>query len=153
MLQIKFVAIVVSQWPMTKVQQRGKDRIHTVVGSIHNPNWNHVHPLLYYLYTCDDRPSSASTSTGNPKRGAAGAEKEKEVSQEYLILLADPHLMRLPLEALNVLQTENLTSVTRDVSLQMFFHKVHQQVLGWSIQVIGLSIEILHLMIRLKLKS
>ena len=72
------------------------------------------------------RPSSAST-TGNPKRGA---EKEKEASQEYLILLADQYLMQLPLEALSVLQTENLTSITRDVSLQMFFNKVHLPTLG-----------------------
>ena len=77
-------------------------------------------------YHCIFRPSSAST-TGNPKRGA---DKEKEGSQEYLVLLADHHLMQLPLEALNVLQTENLTSVSRDVSLQILFNKVHQQILG-----------------------
>ena len=85
---------------------------------------------------CIFRPSSAST-TGNPKRGA---DKEKEGSQEYLILLADQHLMQLPLEALSVLQTENLTSVSRDVSLQMLFNKVHQQILGTCLCAVKLYI-------------
>ena len=82
--------------------------------------------LEFEIFCC--RPSTAST-VDNPKRGAAAA--EKEASQEYLVLLADPHLMRLPLEALSAVQTENLISVTRDVSLQMLYHKVHQPVLGW----------------------
>ncbi len=63
------------------------------------------------------RPSSASTTSKNKNA-------EKEPPQEYVVLLCDPDLMQLPLEALNSLQSESIVSVSREISLQMLYHKI-----------------------------
>ena len=41
-----------------------------------------------------------------------------------VVLLADSTLLRLPLEAMTVLQTKNIHSVARDFSLQMLCHRI-----------------------------
>ncbi|KAL3864704.1 hypothetical protein ACJMK2_006363 [Sinanodonta woodiana] len=47
--------------------------------------------------------------------------------QEYMVLLADPDLMELPLETLQVLQSESVVSLSRDFSLQLFYHRYYQE--------------------------
>ena len=56
--------------------------------------------------------------------------KEEGPPQEYMILLADPHLLQLPLEVLQSLQAETVVSLTRDISLQMLHHRIHVEPLG-----------------------
>ncbi len=88
---------------------------------------------MFALSRC--RPTSAApTSMGNPnpaatKRGGGGG-AEREAQREYVLLLADSALLELPLEALRVLQSDALASVSRDVSLQILFHKLQQQSAG-----------------------
>jgi len=41
-------------------------------------------------------------------------------------MLADPDLLELPLEALKVFQVDNIASLSRDFSLQMFYHRYFQ---------------------------
>ncbi len=69
------------------------------------------------------RPSSASTTSKNKN-------VDKEPPQEYVVLLCDPDLMQLPLEALNSLQSESIVSVSREISLQMLYHKIQVKYLG-----------------------
>ena len=64
------------------------------------------------------RPGSSTTVS--MKEG-----KKEELPHDYVILLADQWLLELPLEALQVLQVENIASLTRDISMQMMYHKIH----------------------------
>ena len=48
-----------------------------------------------------------------------------------MVLLADPLLMELPLEALSALHaSDNVVSISREISLQLLFHKNHQEPVG-----------------------
>ena len=47
------------------------------------------------------------------------------VNNENIILLVDQYLMQLPLEALQLLQMNHVSSVSREISLQMIFNKMH----------------------------
>ncbi|XP_025093435.1 cilia- and flagella-associated protein 46-like isoform X2 [Pomacea canaliculata] len=48
----------------------------------------------------------------------------KDASNECFILLPDADLLELPLEALSCLQADGIDSLTRDFSLQMFYHRM-----------------------------
>ncbi len=76
----------------------------------------YLRPITQQL-DCIFRPSSASTTSKNKN-------VDKEPPQEYVVLLCDPDLMQLPLEALNSLQSESIVSVSREISLQMLYHKI-----------------------------
>ena len=84
------------------------------------------------------RPPSATTisESKEPKKGKEKGEKgekgsgEPEPPNEYAILLADQHLLELPLEALQALHQDTIVSITRDISLQMFHHKFFVEQLG-----------------------
>ncbi|XP_041368336.1 cilia- and flagella-associated protein 46-like isoform X2 [Gigantopelta aegis] len=51
--------------------------------------------------------------------------KDPPPSQECVILLADPDLMQMPLEALECLSAELIAAFSRDFSLQLFYHRYH----------------------------
>ena len=71
------------------------------------------------------RPSSATT-VSHP-RDKSGKD---DPPHEVVVLLADPVLLELPLEALQAIHSESITSISRDVSLQMLYHKIHREPLG-----------------------
>ena len=76
------------------------------------------------------RPTSSSPATTSTEKPAGKEGKEKEPPpppQEYAILLADPDLMELPLEAVRALSAESIVSLSRDFSLQLFYHRYHQE--------------------------
>lgn len=52
--------------------------------------------------------------------------EEKNESELTVIFLADLDLLQLPLEALNVLQSECVKAVARDFSLQMLCHRINK---------------------------
>lgn len=60
------------------------------------------------------------TPASNPNQKAS---LEPPHSNECVILLADPILLQMPLEALQFLQLDNVISISRDFSLQMFSHR------------------------------
>ena len=69
-------------------------------------------------------------------QSAAGSEPTKsrpskdDSSQEYIVLLIDQYLMELPLEALECFQSYSIASLTREISLQMLYHKFHIEPMG-----------------------
>ena len=69
----------------------------------------------------------------NEKHVRGGAVGEPAPPHEFLVLLADPDLLGLPLEALSAVQSERYISLSRDVSLQMLYHRTHIEPLGESI--------------------
>ena len=50
--------------------------------------------------------------------------REKTDRELSFIILADPSLFRLPLEALDIFQTKIIHSVTRDFSIQLLCHRM-----------------------------
>lgn len=48
-----------------------------------------------------------------------------EAVSESVVLLADEWLLQLPLEALKVFAVPQITSISRDFSLQFHYHRVH----------------------------
>ena len=48
-----------------------------------------------------------------------------EAVSESLVLLADEWLLQLPLEALKTFAVPQITSISRDFSLQLHYHRVH----------------------------
>ncbi|CAH1258233.1 CFAP46 [Branchiostoma lanceolatum] len=50
-----------------------------------------------------------------------------QTQDDYILLLADQWLMQLPLEALNILQNTGISSLSRDFSLQMLYHRIHRE--------------------------
>ncbi|XP_069140158.1 cilia- and flagella-associated protein 46-like isoform X2 [Argopecten irradians] len=58
---------------------------------------------------------------------AKNAPVEPPPSIECAILLVDNYLMQLPLEALEFLQVENIASLSRDFSLQLFYHRFYKE--------------------------
>ena len=83
--------------------------------------------MLTFLYCRPSSSSPATTSTEKPT-GKEGKEKEPPPPpQEYAIILADPELMELPLEAVRALSAESIVSLSRDFSLQLFYHRYHQE--------------------------
>lgn len=56
----------------------------------------------------------------------------EEAAPEFVvIILADQHLLELPLEALELFRSDNVDSISRDISLQMFYHRYHVDDTGW----------------------
>ncbi len=52
--------------------------------------------------------------------------REKSDRDLYVIVLADTHLLGLPLEAMEIFQAKNIRSVTRDFSLQVLCHRLEK---------------------------
>ncbi len=68
-----------------------------------------------------------SLSEPRPSSVVPGKEKDKAESQECVIILADLDLLQLPLEALECFKSNNIFSLSRDFSLQIFYHRFHQE--------------------------
>ncbi|OWF46298.1 Tetratricopeptide repeat protein 40 [Mizuhopecten yessoensis] len=70
-----------------------------------------------------------NTQVVTPASGkeAKNAPVEPPPSIECAILLADTYLMQLPLEALEFLQVENVASLSRDFSMQLFYHRFFKE--------------------------
>lgn len=69
------------------------------------------------------RPPTASSN-------AADAKKDKGPPVEVpdtVVLLADCLLLELPLEALDIFESPSISSMSRDLSLQMIYHRYHQE--------------------------
>ncbi|MFT7806045.1 cilia- and flagella-associated protein 46 [Arapaima gigas] len=93
---------------------------------------DYLHPILSQLDFPCSRFETSSISLSEttrikereekavPDRGSPGDLKE------YVVLLVDKELMTLPLEALSVLQGENIGSVSRDFSLQFLHNRLHK---------------------------
>ena len=41
-----------------------------------------------------------------------------------MVILADSDLLKLPLEAMAIFKQDNISSVSRDFSLQMLYHRI-----------------------------
>ncbi|XP_052099636.1 cilia- and flagella-associated protein 46-like isoform X4 [Mytilus californianus] len=79
---------------------------------------------LRQIGTSAVRRPEALTPASNPNQKAS---LEPPPSSECVILLADPMLMQMPLEALQFLQLDNIISISRDFSLQMFNHRGYKE--------------------------
>ena len=66
-----------------------------------------------------------ATAKPVPVKGAAAA-AQPELSPETVVLLADPCLLELPLEALRSLRSLYVGGVTRDVSLQLLHNRANR---------------------------
>lgn len=70
-------------------------------------------------------PVTSPTSSTAEKHGRE-AKEPPPPPPEFAILLADTDLLELPLEALKVFQADSIASLSRDFSLQMFYHRFFQ---------------------------
>ncbi|XP_052228420.1 cilia- and flagella-associated protein 46-like isoform X3 [Dreissena polymorpha] len=70
-------------------------------------------------------PPTTSPSTSTTDKAGREPKEPPAPPQEYAILLADPDLMELPLEALKIFQAD-FVSLSRDFSLQLFYHRYFQ---------------------------
>jgi len=68
-------------------------------------------------------PSQHSIVTGPTSKQAAGKADEPALG-ETVVLLADADLLELPLEAVASLRAEVVESVSRDISLQLLYHRL-----------------------------
>ncbi|XP_056005172.1 cilia- and flagella-associated protein 46-like isoform X7 [Ostrea edulis] len=81
----------------------------------------YLKPLTSQLMGILTPPVVTPTSTGKDNKG-----QPDTPPQEYVILLVDSMLMHMPLEALEFLQVENITSMSRDFSLSLFHHRFYK---------------------------
>ena len=71
------------------------------------------------------RPPTASSVNPEPK-GKDKAPLAPE-TPDTVVLLADCSLLELPLEALTMFDSPNIAAMSRDVSLQMLYHRFHEE--------------------------
>lgn len=76
------------------------------------------------------RPASATTTSHEQASKSKKTDADASIPQEQVVILADQHLLELPLEALQVLQAEPIISLTRDFSLQMLSHRIFVEPFG-----------------------
>jgi hypothetical protein len=62
-------------------------------------------------------PPAPSTPAPNPHR-------EPPAPQETVVVLADKYLLQLPLESLDCLRLDCVNALSRDISLQMLYHRI-----------------------------
>ncbi|KAK6186277.1 hypothetical protein SNE40_008346 [Patella caerulea] len=83
----------------------------------------YLKPITTHIHHALRSGSSPTGSTGNLSKEP----KDHHLSPESIVILADSVLLQLPLEALECLQGINVSSLSRDFSLQMFYHRFHQE--------------------------
>ncbi|XP_052029594.1 cilia- and flagella-associated protein 46 [Apodemus sylvaticus] len=90
------------------------------------------------LFTFPDTRNQMPTAVGDAGKNK-GREKERKVSlpsgqpdPEYLILIADKLLLELPLEGLSMFN--EVTSLSRDFSLQMLWNRLHKEEIEGSVK-------------------
>ncbi|XP_027030821.2 cilia- and flagella-associated protein 46 isoform X5 [Tachysurus fulvidraco] len=86
---------------------------------------NYLHPLLSrFDFSCFRHfPRSIvidETTRTKDKQEQEATDKTLPEHGEYVVVLADTMLLELPLEALTVLQGSGISSISRDISLQVF---------------------------------
>ena len=67
-----------------------------------------------------NRPSTGRTATSN----MSGPPGSSHTSGDFLVILADKELLRLPLEAIPFFRSANVSSISRDFSLQILRHRL-----------------------------
>lgn len=80
------------------------------------------------LLLCDAPSQTSRASVSNAKENPKDHKDHQAAAPantECVVLLADQYLMQLPLEALQLLQMDHVSSVSREISLQMMFNKMH----------------------------
>ncbi|KAI2658158.1 Cilia- and flagella-associated protein 46 [Labeo rohita] len=83
---------------------------------------NYLNPVLsQFDFSCFSvrSPSISTTSARAKDKDEKNADKPLLDAGESVVILADRMLLEFPLEALSVLQVENISSVSRDFSLQV----------------------------------
>ena len=80
---------------------------------------------LNELLSCNILSQTSSATAANAKDNLKDHQAAAPVPSETVILLVDQYLMQLPLEALQLLRMEHVSSVSREISLQMMFNKMH----------------------------
>lgn len=66
------------------------------------------------------RPGTGRTATSN----MSGPPGSHQTSGDFLVILADKELLRLPLEAVSFFRSANVSSISRDFSLQILRHRL-----------------------------
>ncbi|CAG6017918.1 unnamed protein product [Menidia menidia] len=84
----------------------------------------YLKPLLTQFDFSCIRPQAASEMTKSKDKEEKGS---SVVPGENLVILADKKLLELPLESLSILQSEGLSSVSRDFSLQIFYSRIRKE--------------------------
>nr|KAG5695793.1 hypothetical protein BaRGS_013391 [Batillaria attramentaria] len=85
----------------------------------------YLKPIMSFV---DSTLRSSYSPTGSTTNIPAQSRQEKDTGHECVILLADADLMELPLEALTCLRADGISALSRDFSLQLLFHRMHQGV-------------------------
>ncbi|XP_033126439.1 cilia- and flagella-associated protein 46-like [Anneissia japonica] len=82
---------------------------------------NLVRAMQDYLRPITTAMEPAFRALDNSSSGA------QSVQDEYVVILADKWLMELPLEALPLLASPSIFSLSRDFSFQMLYNRMHQE--------------------------
>jgi len=81
------------------------------------------------LVWCSSSVSQHSLVAG-PAGKQTGKTDESTATSETVVILADADLLQLPLEAIASLRADVVDSVSRDISLQMLYHRLTTQPTG-----------------------
>ena len=95
-----------------------------VIANLRYERFNLADNLIALLF-CNILSQTSSATVVNMKDNAKDHQAAAPITSESIVLLVDQYLMQLPLEALQLLQMEHVTSVSREISLQMMFNKMY----------------------------
>uniref|UniRef100_A0A8C5PTU7 Cilia and flagella associated protein 46 n=1 Tax=Leptobrachium leishanense TaxID=445787 RepID=A0A8C5PTU7_9ANUR len=92
----------------------------------------YLSPVLQKFDFSPFRQRSPPLSATEPGRAKSREKDEKAPAASYelgdcILLLADPSLMELPLEAMSVFKEEGISSISRDFSLQLLYNRIHRE--------------------------
>ncbi|XP_063289661.1 cilia- and flagella-associated protein 46 [Pelobates fuscus] len=95
----------------------------------------YLNPVLQKFDFSSFRQMSPLLSVTEPGRVKSRQREEKPSTPscssvelgDCILLLADPLLMELPLEALSMFKEEGISSVSRDFSLQLLYNRIHKE--------------------------
>jgi len=82
--------------------------------------WLHISMLV----SCSSSLSQHSLVGGPPAGKQTAAASGKTEDSETVVILADADLLELPLEAVASLRADVIDSVSRDISLQLLYHRL-----------------------------
>lgn len=96
---------------------------------------------------CYRPPTSSTVNQEGKKDKNAAAVPE---TPDTVVLLADSPLLELPLEALDMFESHHILSMSRDLSLQMLYHRFYEEQLtrtfyflvvlsSWGLLILDLS--------------
>ncbi|ELW67298.1 hypothetical protein TREES_T100016876 [Tupaia chinensis] len=110
-------------------QERNLQRFNSIL----KPMEEYLKPLFPLLQLPEARTQTPTTVVDSGK--AKGKDKDRKLSvaqvqpegADNIILIADKHLLELPLEGLPVFREEMISSVSREFSLQMLWNRLHKE--------------------------